>query len=282
MKRPRIYSKNFEEIYLRATTLRRFMHKADPAVLNDPDFKRTVKYMTKLYFVQHRSFFTSHGFEFDDLHSIVTLYALAYMGMPRAEMSTKSVYTIMMSFIRQRVNFLMTSIVREFNTDDVMVSTIDDFSEIEDKSVCTIELDGERMWSHGESVTDGEISSSLEDRIFTINEKLTTSKKSDQLWLKLKRSQLEKESVAVEKKISTKRKEFLSTRKSTLKELRALFMADPAKYSNQLSYYATTKHVSKDIRKKARLLCKKYGIDYKTWLKEKLNSVSLDSVEFDT
>jgi hypothetical protein len=53
-----------------------------------------------------------------------------------------------------------------------------------------------------------------------------------------------------------------SSREQMLINLKAKLDADPKKYQRDLVYYAASKHVSEEVRKKARKYCKKYGIDY--------------------
>jgi hypothetical protein len=65
-----------------------------------------------------------------------------------------------------------------------------------------------------------------------------------------------------------------------LKKLKDKFYENPLKYKKDLCYYATTKHVSSDVRKKARLICKKYNIDYTEWLKNESKKIDFDFSSF--
>ena len=53
-----------------------------------------------------------------------------------------------------------------------------------------------------------------------------------------------------------------AVRKATVSRLQLKLNKDPYKYKKELVYYAISKHVGLDVRKKARKYCKKYGIDY--------------------
>lgn len=65
-----------------------------------------------------------------------------------------------------------------------------------------------------------------------------------------------------------------------LKNLKNKFYKNPLKYEKDLCYYATTKHVSSDVRKKARLICKKYNINYAEWLKNESKKIDFDFSNF--
>ena len=69
-------------------------------------------------------------------------------------------------------------------------------------------------------------------------------------------------------------------RSLTLKLLKNKFYENPLKYKKDLCYYATTKHVSSDVRKKARLICKKYNINYAEWLKNESKKIDFDFSDF--
>lgn len=64
------------------------------------------------------------------------------------------------------------------------------------------------------------------------------------------------------------------------KKLKSKFYENPLKYEKDLCYYATTKHVSSDVRKKARLICKKYNINYVEWLKNESKKLDFDFSNF--
>jgi hypothetical protein len=261
-------SKDFEEIYLRMPTLKRFVHKADEQIMQDPNFQKTVKYMTARYFNGYKSFLKGNGFDRDDLENIINLFGLAFMGMPQKEgIESRDLYGLMMRFIQQKCNFFLETIGRKFNSNDTIIVSFDHFSGIEGSKPQQEDEESRAEW--------------LDNSIFMIEEKMKTCSTDERFTLKMTRNEFKKELTKANDSIDKKKREFNGSRKETLDKLRQLFLADPHKYSNQLSHYATTKHVSKDIRKKARLMCNKYGIDYKKWLKEKLNDYATDSIEFD-
>jgi|GEM_PF-6145129 len=62
--------------------------------------------------------------------------------------------------------------------------------------------------------------------------------------------------------------------------LKNKFYENPLKYEKDLCYYATTKYVSSDVRKKARNICKKYNINYAEWLKNESKKMDFDFSNF--
>ena len=70
------------------------------------------------------------------------------------------------------------------------------------------------------------------------------------------------------------------TPKRNVREMRVDLEANIGKHADSLAYYSVSKFVAGDIRKKARALCKKHGIDYQGWARDYLNTHDCDESNF--
>lgn len=68
--------------------------------------------------------------------------------------------------------------------------------------------------------------------------------------------------------------------KAEVQALKRKLSANIDKYANTLCYYATVKHVAFNVRRVARTVCRKHGIDYVEWLKRKASETDLDLSQF--
>jgi hypothetical protein len=83
----------------------------------------------------------------------------------------------------------------------------------------------------------------------------------------------------------SKLKSKISTNKSAAKAVDTVnkqsIKDNPEKYAESLAWYATTKHVSYDVRRAARRYCTKYNIDYKALVSELIAKNDYDKSNFD-
>lgn len=263
-------SEDFEAIYLRFNMCKKHIPNADHAELDKPDFKKAVKYMASKYYMKHKDLFAVHGFEYEDILSIATVFGLTYMGID-VEISDprngRAKYLIMMRYISQRMNNLVKWIAKKFNADDAWVMTLEKFTGAVDKY--SADLSKER-----DIATEEDLLMAQRDAMDAVNADLDRGEDSEEL---LAQKDLIMGNIkAAKKRIAKNNKK----RKSLTAKLRKRLAARPKKYREQLCYYATSKHTSKEVRRKARGLCRKYGIDYIEWLKKKSESPGFDSTQF--
>jgi hypothetical protein len=69
-------------------------------------------------------------------------------------------------------------------------------------------------------------------------------------------------------------------RKAKADAMRTLLESNIDKYKDQLAEMATSKVVDFQVRKKARQLCRKHGIDYIAWAKAQIATRNLNDVDF--
>ena len=68
--------------------------------------------------------------------------------------------------------------------------------------------------------------------------------------------------------------------KRRIHDLRKELDKDAFKHADALSYYSVSKFVAGDVRKKARSVCKKHGINYQEWAHNYLNTHDCDESNF--
>lgn len=269
-KGKRNISEDFEAIYLRYNMIKKHMPRADKAELDKPDFKKAVKYMASKYYGKHRDLFASNGFEYEDILSIVTVFGLTYMGLEvviEDDRNGRAKYLIMMRYISQRMNNLIRWITKKFNTDDAWVVTMDKFSGVVDRHSAA-------LYKEIDIASEEDLLVVQQDAMEALNSQLSQDRGNAELLAE--KSDVMTSINKTRKQITKKNKK----RKSLLSKLRKKLDAKPEKYLEQLCYYATTKHTSRDVRRKARGLCRKYGIDYIEWLKKKSENPNFDPTQF--
>jgi hypothetical protein len=217
------------------------------------------------------------------------------MGLTRDEvMEKKDRYNIMMRYITQRVGLMCKWIVRKFDVDEVMITSIEstralnstegsgnagfepiDFYSRFNEKPCGIVIDGTNMFELEDAPK------SLPDQIQDTEELLANTLKSmnDAESSSRAKNRQNKLKNQLKELKSKHRKDRVESSKLT-KELKIRIKEDPKKFSEILSYYATTKHVSRDVRKVAQSYCKKYGINYEEWIKAKIKAEVVDKNEF--
>lgn len=257
---------HFEAMYLRYNMAEQYMRKADQTILQDTQFKKVVAYMAGTYFHRYKDLLMNNGFEFDDLHNIITVFGLTYWGHSKPEARDKKAFMFMMRYIGQRMQTLIRWISRKFGADEATMITSDSFQFLADRSMYSIYSDVAK--EDEDEITPEDV----QDEIDSLSLNLTVRDRYTSRAIRERKAILSKI-----RKESTARKKMDAELTS---RLRAKLMSDPSKHKDQLCYYATSKHIGKDMRNKARSLCKKCGIDYIGWLKEKSIGIDFDTNQF--
>ena len=73
----------------------------------------------------------------------------------------------------------------------------------------------------------------------------------------------------------------MEKQQSTVEDLRGKLDANWEKHRETLAHYATTAYAPQDVRKKARSFCVKYGIDYESWAKSKIEAGKMNDYDVD-
>jgi hypothetical protein len=230
--------------------------------------------MTSKYFHSNQGLFTINGFEYEDILSIVTIFALTFWGMPCGANDERGKYLLMMRFISQRMHNFVNWVAKKFHVNDVNITYTGDYEQLHshmaDKN--TIEINGIPMWGLIREPSLSDRIKQLYDQVDEIDRQIEKSHDN----------KLIQQRKAVFRQLMAARRTYRDKyyQKEPLQKMRNELDRNPAKYADQLSYYATTKHVSADVRKAARLTCKRYGINYVEWAKSKINQDYANINEF--
>jgi hypothetical protein len=246
---------NFEEMYLRYNMVKKHIKEADPTIVDDPNFKRCVAFMTKRYFFRYKDFFVSNGFEMEDVSNIVMLFGLTYWGHSKPASRDHNAFNIMMRYINQRMQTTVRWISKKFHTEEISA---------------IVSLDS----LHGDIRQDDndlfDLDSLSSDNIIESSPRRKTNVKNIDDELLAEDQRRAKKEIRASKK-RDKQLSFLLKKK---------LEHNPSLYSEDLCYYATSKHVGKDVRMKARSMCREYGIDYVQWLKDKSHKIDFNLNQF--
>lgn len=127
----------FEEMYLRSREAERYLKHADQSVLDDPDFRRAIRYVRNK-FVRSEGFyplFLRNGFDEEDLLSVATFIGLTFTGRQKALGLDPKNFYLMIRFVCQRIGQMGQFVVRKFDVNEVTaVNFIEDMEIFPDQS----------------------------------------------------------------------------------------------------------------------------------------------------
>lgn len=263
----------FEKVYLRENQVKRTLELLPQETLDlylkDIEFTKATAYIARNTFYKNKNVLLSHGFEQEDLESISKIYGLSFLSSDFGGKTGKDKYYLMMRYINQRFEAFFLFFGRKFDIASKMPEvSLDHFLQpVADLALST------SAKSH--ELSEPSVFDSKDDYVDEIN-RLTSQIKN---FYEQEKDKDFKEKTVLVKKLKDLKGEFkvfkqsqkakLKNQRKTSKELKARFSKNWSSHVNDLCYYATSKHVSHDVRKKARSLCKKYKIDYISWVKNK-------------
>lgn len=256
-------SEDFELIYLRHGEARKNLHKVTDKELKDPDVQRIIKFSTKKWFDRNSRVLLGSGYNFEDLQSIITIYAATFIGSGFKGKTHRGTGLLMMNFIDQRVLRYLEWVKRKFSLDEI-VNTIS-FST-NDSLYATLRADGGLVPT---ALSKIEVIDELEFAIGKLSSNTDPASKRKMRSMKDQR-------VLLKRDLAKQRKD---SKNKTI-ELKDKINTDHDEYTDELVYYSTSKHVSKDIRSAARKYCKKFNIDYRTLIQAVLRDGDYDIKEF--
>lgn len=107
---------NYEECYLRISALEQALKAKEKYshMLDDPDFKRVVMFITRNTFKKNESKLVRHGFDIDDMKHIITLFGIMFMNSKNTGPTPKDRYYLMMRFMNQKLETFYTFMDRKF------------------------------------------------------------------------------------------------------------------------------------------------------------------------
>jgi hypothetical protein len=107
---------NFEACYLRENMCKKAFQKKKSVskLMSENDFNRCVKYITNNTFKKNKSILLRHGFDYDDMLSIVTIIGIQFINNPFVGKTKKDTYYILMRFINQKMETFFLFLDRKF------------------------------------------------------------------------------------------------------------------------------------------------------------------------
>lgn len=291
---------NFEDVYLRSKTIQKYLQSADQSLLKNNDFKRTINYISKYFYRRHRGTYQMAGFDLEDIHSIATMFGLVFSGYGQRYETPKDFYTVMMRFISQRMHRMAGWVIKKFQINELaprqlihsdplaINGTNHDFGDQTYNLHNGIVIEGVHMTSPISLPADEDIRSltAVVDLLemeydnqskICENSSAPESKKARTAKGEIRNKLREAESRLSETKRIRRicRKEQKESYKVLKKELHANWHL----YVDQLAYCSVSKYVSSGVRKSARSVCRKYGIDYTGWAKQQIQDHKLTESE---
>lgn len=299
---------DFESIYLRFNTLRRYIRRATPEITGTPDFQRVIKFKTEAYWKWGEKILHPSGFESEDLMSVVTAWSMAFAGMRAGEQPSRRLYNDMMKFLDQRFEYMSKGVWRKFNISErpgtVSIDCFDNpeafaadgiskanpmaylpFLSQEEYCERILPIQGlprnPMIVQQTYELRNCDASGNMRRKQEIIKEQLR------ELKLRLKEikdhdsPEVAREANSLQRRVKRLRQQGGEVKALITKEtkesaeqvskMRGILHADPKRFSTQLCYYASTKHVSYDVRQEARKVCDRYGIDYVGWATKQVN-----------
>lgn len=269
---------DFEKLYLRFNITKRALNALSQErvneILQNTDFRRCTKYIANCVFAKHRIFLTSHGFWKEDMESIAQIFGINfYLYNVKAD-TKKGENTLLMRYVSQRFqNFIIWG-RRKFGMEEKIYEVPGHTAMFVDKF--------SMPWDNESSVTLSDKVGYASEDCKNIRKELKATRGSKNPEILANRAKLRVQSNTLRKTLSTlnteKKTQLAAEKKLTASLLKKLDKEWP-KHKDTLSHYATSKCVPFDVRKKAKKFCKKYGIDYAEWAKERMANGTLNEEE---
>lgn len=272
---------HFEDVYLRSKTLRRYIDKTDTNIMRSTETAKVINYATERQMSVYGKMFQWNAFDREDIRSIVSIFACCFTGLEVQDKPKRDYYYLMMNFIDQRMEFFVGCMLRKFQYNDVVCYNVlngetaehgfydeqfrdDPMDFVANKEKVAEYVSGPFAEPEISYVEKAE---KAEDELETLKiqhcdavQGNEPKKRINSLARNIRR--LTGTAQSYNQKANQKRKE---EQKLNI-ELKKKFTEDPHKHAEQLSYYATYKGVPYDVRRVAKRICKKYGIDYVSYV----------------
>lgn len=250
-RKKRKLSEEFEEIYLRYGTAKKYLHKVSSEELSSGENQSIITHMASKYYEINKSILFSVGYNFDDIRNIAAVFAATFLGSDCKIERGRGKNLVMMRYIDQRMSRFIKWAARKFNINEIVSCTsIKDDYGIEHSGTLNsvIEIDGIPMWG-------GESPISLREQIIENEIEL-------EILAKCPDPKKKKRILGEQKNLKKEYRKEIKEGKECILRLREELNRNPEKHTEQLVFYATSKHVADDIRRAAKRYCKKFDIDY--------------------
>jgi hypothetical protein len=262
---------NFEAVYLKNNSLKKAFANENKekieALRTRKDFNRCIKFLSKNVFIKNRSDLLNLGFDYDDMYNICLTFGLAFATEDLSNFKTdKDLYYVLMRYVNQRLESFLITLDRKFHYKE-------SYTDVSIESIGMNNLDLNLGPSSNDNSDEMEIMNTEYDKLYILFEKSEGLDKK-RLAKELARKKTDIDKLEYTKQsISKMSKQKLNNYKKELNE-------NVHNYSEKLAYLATYKKVEHSVRKKARLLCKKSGINYTEIMNKLIESRNLNRVDY--
>lgn len=273
MQRKSSSKNDFEGRYLSVTVSKRAFADKDAVqkAFQNKDFDRIVKYLAYWSFKKNSQVFLRHGFDIDDLLSICTVFRIhfAYYGF-EGETSKDTNY-VFMKYVNNRLLSFCNSLESKFKTKEAF---LDGYLEELPRSVEILDerslIDGNQLSKKDEEFLLQEQIEIKEGALKALKEGESPSEK--EVWKKTQEiKKLKRKALASKRKESKEKAE----KEKRTEEYKNELYSNIDKYRDKLAYLATFKNIEHAVRKKARSICKKSGINYIEWAENEINNKNI-------
>lgn len=282
---------DYERLYLRYNYAKKYLKYADSEILNNKQFQRSIQYIVNLYTHKERlsAVMLRAGHDEDDLKSIATMFGLVFNGRQTCLGEDPKNFVNMIRFVSQRMQKFCEWTVKKFSIDDSIIFRINMQDKV-GEDIVSGQI-GSNMLDESFSLGNASEADGLEMRLLYAIEDLKdmtdeyrnflAGQSTESTSRRIRRQMRKAQQVIREKKLLLTRevRERHLDRKELLVEMRETLKSNIEQYKEELCRYATYKMVASDVRKAARVVCKKFGIDYKAWALEQLSTGKVDGYQ---
>ena len=268
---------DFEDVLLYTSGYEKVRDKIDESLLLDPEFCRVVRYMTSYFCRKNRGFLDALGYDERDIHTVIAIRALRFMAMDYEAKDDRARYMFLMRHLEQRFSRFRDLLERKHSMRDMIMIGVQDIS-----------------WfpSVSEEESSGPDLDELKDDYATLRAEVTRMGREISECPNLERRKdlrLERAAVIVDVKdtasdirnVHSKRRAERSENQRITEALKVKLEQLPREeLEAKMSYYATLRSVSKEVRTSARAFCRQHGIDYSAWAKKYIERNNFDDSEF--
>ncbi|MGH7240976.1 MAG: hypothetical protein ACREGB_01630, partial [Candidatus Saccharimonadales bacterium] len=246
---------------------------------------KSVKHVVGSIYSRNKTTFLSHGFDYDDVLNIGKFLGLLWtatkIGPNTVVTNEYDKHIILMHFLTQKLNLFMNRINRKFQVTNNLSNEVG----VEGNLLETLTAD-ERVLNNPENavaLADDKPEVSPADQL-DLDMKQLNVVEQDLSGIKnlLADKPINREDLAIRKRRKETKRRILSKRVDALRGALATEKSSKRTYSrtlkkeltknlpaykDKLAYCAVSGDVGFDVRKAARKMCKKYGIEYLEWAK---------------
>ena len=270
-------SDNFEEIYLRERTLKRFIANGDLKLIAEKETAKVIEHLTDRQMAVYGKILSWNGFDREDIRSIVMTFCLCFTGIEKLAnaKSKKDYYYLMMNFVNQRMEYFISCVMRKFQISDVVNYNVAGTHAVGSSQEEFIGMVAEEHREPGPAEEESEMTlpeniSYLEDQLEVIKLRFTEAEEAGKKDQAVQLKDAIGRMMTVIQSYREEHNESVQADRALSADLKKRLADNPKAHSEKLCYYATYKGIPYDVRRAARNVCRRHGIDYISWAKSRV------------